>query len=170
MNQIKVSLKKEFLIFLMKNGGKDEFEYAVREKKFKEQGVELLKEYIHFLHDNKPNVLKREKSFDFNIGHINIRGVIDRIDKVSDGTAIIDYKTSKTTSSAKSNLQLAIYSMYLEQSPEKDINGLPSSASLHFLREYEKPLKSHSFKKEELIIVQEKIKTLQTAYRERNSS
>ena len=86
--------------------------------------------------------------------------MIDRIDKVSDGTAIIDYKTSKATSSAKSNLQLAIYSMYLEQSPEKDIKGLPSSASLHFLREYEKPLKSHSFKKQELIIVQAKIKTV----------
>ena len=50
--------------------------------------------------------------------------------------------------------------MYLEQSPEEDIKGLPSSASLHFLREYEKPLKSHSFKKEELIVVQEKIKTV----------
>ena len=152
--------KERILNILDEEWREDEFEYAVREEKFKEQGVELLKEYVHFLHDNKPNVLKREKSFDFNIGHINIRGVIDRIDKVSDGTAIIDYKTSKTTSSAKSNLQLAIYSMYLEQSPEKDINGLPSSASLHFLREYEKPLKSHSFKKEELIIVQEKIKTV----------
>ena len=152
--------KERILNILEEEWKKDEFEYSVREEKFKEQGIELLKEYIHFLHDNKPNVLKREKSFDFNIGHINIRGIIDRIDKISDGTAIIDYKTSKTTSSAKSNLQLAIYAMYLEQSPEKDISGLPSSASLHFLRAYDKPLKSHSFKKEELSIVQEKIKTV----------
>ena len=58
-----------------------------------------------------------------------------------DGIAIVDYKTSKTISSAKSNLQLAIYSMYLEQTKEKDISGLPHHASLHFLREYDKPLK-----------------------------
>ena len=44
--------------------------------------------------------------------------------------------------------------MYLEQSDEKDINGLPSSASLHFLWEYDKPIKSHTFKKEELLATQ----------------
>ena len=152
--------KERILNILEEEWKKDEFEYSVREQKFKEQGIELLKEYIHFLHDNKPNVLEREKSFDFKIGRINIRGIIDRIDKIPDGTAIIDYKTSKTTSSAKSNLQLAIYSMYLSQSKEKGIGGLPASASLHFLREYDKPIKSHSFKKEELIMVQEKIETV----------
>ena len=152
--------KERILNILEEEWKKDEFEYSVREQKFKEQGIELLKEYIHFLHDNKPNVLEREKSFDFKIGRINIRGIIDRIDKISDGTAIIDYKTSKTTSSAKSNLQLAIYSMYLAQSKEKGIGGLPASASLHFLREYDKPIKSHSFTKEELIMVREKIETV----------
>ena len=149
--------KKRILNILDEEWKKDEFEYSVREEKFKEQGIEILKEYIHFLHDNRPNVLKREKSFDFNIGYINIRGIIDRIDKVPDGIAIVDYKTSKTTSSAKSNLQLAIYSMYLEQSKDRDISGLPSSASLHFLREYDKPIKSHTFDIEELSKVKEKI-------------
>ena len=54
---------------------KDEFEYSVR-KKFKEQGIELLKEYIHFIR-NTVKCFKREKSFEFNIGHINIRGAIE---------------------------------------------------------------------------------------------
>ena len=136
----------------------DEFEYSVREEKFREQGIELLKEYIYFLDDNKPNVLKREKSFDFNIGHINIRGVIDRIDKSSSGIEIVDYKTSKTTTSARSNLQLAIYSMYLNQTEENEISGLPASASLHFLRNYDKPIRSHSFTQDELLTTAEKIK------------
>ena len=52
--------KERILNILDEEWRKDEFEYSVREKKFKEQGVELLKEYIHFMHDNKPNVLKRE--------------------------------------------------------------------------------------------------------------
>ena len=149
--------KERILNILDEEWREDEFEYSVREKKFKEQGVELLKEYIHFIDGNKPNVLKREKVFEFNIEHINIRGVIDRIDKTMDGTAIIDYKTSKTISSAKSNLQLAIYSMYLEQTNEQDISGLPINASLHFLREYDNPIRSHTFKKEELLAIQKKI-------------
>ena len=47
--------------------------------------------------------------------------------------------------------------MYLEQSKDRDISGLPSSASLHFLREYDKPIKSHTFDIEELSKVKEKI-------------
>ena len=95
--------ERRILNILDKEWKKDEFEYSVREEKFKEQGIELLKEYIHFINENKPNVLKREKTFEFNIKHINIRGVIDRIDKTVDGIEIVDYKTSKTISSAKSN-------------------------------------------------------------------
>ena len=62
----------------------------------------------------------------------------------SSGIEIVDYKTSKTTTSARSNLQLAIYSMYLNQTEENEISGLPASASLHFLRNYDKPIRSHS--------------------------
>ena len=154
----KILTTERILKILDEEWKKDEFEYSVREEKFKEQGIELLKEYIHFIRNNKPNVLKREKSFEFNIGHINIRGVIDRIDSTAEGIAIVDYKTSKTMSSAKSNLQLAIYSMYLEQTDEKDISGIPSKASLHFLRNYDNPIKSHSFEKDELMVTREKIK------------
>ena len=105
--------KNRILRILNEEWKNDEFDYSVREEKFKEQGIEILSEYISFVKDNTPNVLNREKPFEFNIGHVSIKGVIDRIDKVSDGIEIVDYKTSRTTSPAKSNLQLAIYSMYL---------------------------------------------------------
>ena len=95
---------------------------------------------------------------------------MDHIDKGEDGTEIIDYKTSRTTSSAKKSLQLAIYSMYLEQSTKKEINGLPSSASLYFLREYEKPIKSHTFTKDELIEIKEKIMAVAEGIQKRKFS
>ena len=47
-------------------------------------------------------------------------------------------------------MQLAIYSMYLESCDDKEINGLPDKASLYFLRQEEKPIRSYSFSKKEL--------------------
>ena len=69
----------------------------------------------------------------------------------------MDYKTSKTPSSAKSSLQLAVYSMYLEQLDDKEIGGLPISASLYFLREEDKPIRSHSFTTDQIGETKEKI-------------
>ena len=104
-----------------------------------------------------PNVLRTEEQFTFDIGPITIRGAIDRIDETSDGVSILDYKTSKTSTSAKSNLQLAVYSMYLEQLDENEIGGLPLSSSLYFLRDEEKPIREHSFTTDEISKTKEKI-------------
>ena len=134
-----------------------EFDYTVREEKFKEQGQDMLIRYCCQVQANPPNVLAREESFAFEIGPITIRGAIDRIDQTEDGTAIVDYKTSKTSSSAKSNLQLAIYSMYLEQLDDPTLGGLPTEASLHFLRDEEKPIRSHSFTSDQIGETKEKI-------------
>ena len=136
---------------------KGEFDYTVREEKFKEQGEEILSRYCNITAVNPPEVIKTEESFAFEIGPITIRGAIDRIDQTSDGIAIVDYKTSKTFSSAKSNLQLAIYSMYLEQLDDEKIGGLPASAALHFLRDDEKPVRSHSFTSDQIAETKEKI-------------
>ena len=135
----------------------DEFDYTVREEKFKEQGIELLTRYQSKVTLDPPNVLRTEEQFTFDIGPITIRGAIDRIDKTQEGVTILDYKTSKTPSSAKSNLQLAIYSMYLEQLDDKDIGGLPASASLYFLRDDEKPVREHSFTSDQIGDTKEKI-------------
>lgn len=107
--------------------------------------------------NDPPNVLKTEEKFAFDIGPITIRGAIDRIDSTPDGVTIMDYKTSKTPSSAKSNLQLAVYSMYLEQLDDSKLGGLPLSASLYFLREEEKPVRSHSFTTDQIGETKEKI-------------
>ncbi len=51
------------------------------------------------------------------IAGVNIKGRIDRIDKDKDNFTVIDYKTSKTASSKnklKEDMQLAIYSLVVE--------------------------------------------------------
>ncbi len=137
---------------------KDDFDYKVREERFKQQGIDLLKQYCSLIRVQPPNVLKREEKFRFDIEQITIAGAIDRIDRDHEGISIIDYKTSKTASSAKSSLQLAIYCMYLTQLNDKEIGGLPNRASLYFLRDNEKPQREHAFNLLELKVVEEKIK------------
>ncbi|MBT5363425.1 MAG: PD-(D/E)XK nuclease family protein, partial [Candidatus Marinimicrobia bacterium] len=149
--------EERILRLLKEEWKKGEFDYTVREEKFKEQGQIMLARYNRLVQLNPPIVLAREESFAFEMGPITIRGAIDRIDQTEDGTAIVDYKTSKTSTSAKSNLQLAIYSMFLEQFDDEKIGGLPSEASLHFLRDEEKPIRSHSFDLDKIGEIKEKI-------------
>ena len=151
-------LSEERILQLLNNEWKKgEFDYAVREKKFFEQGQEMLTRYAKSIQENPPNVIAREERFSFELDDITINGAIDRIDKNENGVHIVDYKTSKTASSAKSNLQLAIYSMFISQSDLEEFGGLPASASLLFLRDDEKPIRAHSFTREELDKTEEKI-------------
>ena len=146
------------------------FDYQVREEKFKEQGIEMLTRYQSNVSINPPVVVRTEEQFNFDIGPITIRGAIDRIDKTSEGITILDYKTSKTSSSAKSNLQLAIYSMYLEQLEDDEIGGLPESSMLYFLRDEEEPVRDHSFTSEEIAKTKEKILAVAAGIRKREFS
>lgn len=145
-----------------------EFDYSVREEKFKEQGAEMLIRYCKTI-QNQPQseVIAREEKFTFDLGHITIQGAIDRIDKSENGIEILDYKTSKSNTPAKSNLQLAIYSMYLEQLDDQIIGGLPAMASLYFLRDEEKPIRSHSFSSDELAEKKEEILDVAAGIRNR---
>ena len=136
---------------------KGEFDYEVREEIFFKQGNEMLSRYAGLIKNNPPNVIAREERFSFDLDDITINGAIDRIDNDDNKVHIVDYKTSKTPSPAKSNLQLAVYSMFLKQSDSDKFGGLPASASLHFLRDEDKPIRSHSFTTDELEKTEEKI-------------
>ena len=133
------------------------FEYRVREEKFKSQGKNMLISYCDNAEISPPNVLETEYKFTFQLENINIIGAIDRIDKSGNNISITDYKTSKAPTNAKSNLQLAVYSLYLEQSKDKVITGIPSLSTLYFLRNEEDPIREHSFSDNELRSVEEKI-------------
>jgi len=63
-------------------------------------------------------VLFLEKKFSFKIAEDVIKGTIDRVDKLVDGTLeIVDYKTgkSKTKLDFKDKRQLILYQLFLEE-------------------------------------------------------
>ena len=126
------------------------------EEKFKEQGIKMLSNYVENIKTNTPNVIATEMSFTFQLNETTIVGTIDRLDNES-GIVITDYKTSKTSTKAKNSLQLAIYSLYLEQSEDLELKGIPKKSQLYFLRDHEDPVKEHSFSSNELRDTEEKI-------------
>lgn len=132
------------------------FDYETQEADFKRQGVELLTNYYDYLIKYPVDVIERELQFSFEIEDIIINGKIDRIDKGETGYNVIDYKTSKKATKANKNIQLAIYSMYLQQEKQLEFGGLPESTALYFLRE-EEPFRAHKFTVTELLEIQENI-------------
>ncbi len=149
--------KKRILKLLDNNWESLGFDYETQEADFKRQGIELLTNYYDYLTKNPVNIIEREFQFSFEIENIIINGKIDRIDKGKIGYNVIDYKTSKKATKANKNIQLAIYSMYLEQEKQLEFGGLPESTALYFLREYEDPVRAHKFNSTELIELRENI-------------
>jgi DNA helicase II / ATP-dependent DNA helicase PcrA len=66
-------------------------------EEYKKRGRAALKAFWHNYQTEKPpETLLLEKNFSFKIGGDIIRGAIDRVDRLADGTLeIIDYKTGK---------------------------------------------------------------------------
>ena len=132
------------------------FEYKIREEKFKTQGIEMLTHYVKNISKSPPNVIATELNFTFQLNDITIAGTIDRLDK-EDGIVITDYKTSKSSTKAKTSLQLAIYSLFLEQTEDLVLRGIPEISKLYFLRDFEDPIKGHAFSIDELRDTEQKI-------------
>ncbi|MFQ6606680.1 MAG: ATP-dependent helicase [Fidelibacterota bacterium] len=136
------------------------FDYRAREIEFKRQGEELLRRYFAHFQEAPPRVKARELRFTFEVDQVTITGKIDRIDESDHGYRIVDYKTGKTRTSAKKNLQLAIYCLYLYLNPETPFGGLPEAATLYYLRLEDKPQDTHQFLPEDLEGTREKIKKI----------
>ncbi len=148
--------KERILQLLNDNWESLGFDYETQEADFKHQGEELLTNYYDYLIKYPANIVEREFSFSFEIEDIVINGKIDRIDKGEIGYNVIDYKTSKKATKAEKSIQLAIYSMYLQQEKQLEIGGIPKSAMLHFLRE-EEPIREHLFTPMELEKIKKRI-------------
>jgi ATP-dependent helicase/DNAse subunit B len=96
-----------------------------------ESGITLLKKimqkYLNLLKsDGFPNVIGIEKAYSFTtLDGVEVRGFIDRIDKVADGHyEVVDYKTSKSPAYL-SPRQLKVYAEYIKRNyPDaKKISG-----------------------------------------------
>ncbi len=99
------------------------YESKDHEKKRKESGKDMMKEFFLKLYNEDQNPYRLEESFTVNLKEGSFVGKIDRIDLIQmiDGVAhveIVDYKTGKEKSSAdiKKDLQLPLYSIFAERS------------------------------------------------------
>ncbi|MDQ5882963.1 MAG: nuclease family protein [Patescibacteria group bacterium] len=136
------------------------------EKAYFQEGLRMLEQYYKFNFPPKTTILDLETRFEAVVdetpdqpgGKHILTGVIDRIDKLPDGSLeIIDYKTGKRMPSQKevdSNLQLALYALGLKRKwPKVDLEQL--RLSLYFLKFNEKIETKKT--EEDLIKTQQKI-------------
>ncbi|MFA5163601.1 MAG: ATP-dependent DNA helicase [Patescibacteria group bacterium] len=113
-------LKKENLLKLYRdNFSPENWESAGdREKYYREGEKNLALFFDSFLKDSLPQILFLEKSFTIKINKEVIKGTIDRIDKLPDGTCeIADYKTGspKKTLDYAAKRQLFLYQIVAEE-------------------------------------------------------
>lgn len=99
----------------------------VREKYFL-KGWESLEFFLKDYKLNKPHRLVfLEKKFSFKIGSDIIKGTIDRVDRLEDGSLeIIDYKTGNTKESLtyQEKRQLILYQLFLEEYLQERVTKL----------------------------------------------
>jgi RecB family exonuclease len=117
---------------------KDGFENAQEVFQYYKKGEEILKNYFQSFAKNDTEILYTEKRFDANIGKYRFVGIIDRIDKYSDGSyEVMDYKThAKIWEQEKvdKDLQLSFYVYAC-----RNVLGFePNKISVYFLSENKK--------------------------------
>lgn len=105
------------------------------------KGVDILRAFYK-LHENNWTVpVALETSFTVRIGENLIRGRIDRVDQMPDGSLeIIDYKTGQTkdTIAGEDKEQLLIYQIAVQQLPEFVNIGKPGQLTYYYLNDNEK--------------------------------
>ncbi len=101
--------------FWQPDGYKDKEERAA----YLEKGRSALNRFLTDYQNNPPaEIIFLEKKFSFKIGNDVIKGTMDRVDRLADGSLeIIDYKTgkSKTKLEFKDKRQLILYKIFLEE-------------------------------------------------------
>ncbi|MFA6295999.1 MAG: UvrD-helicase domain-containing protein [Patescibacteria group bacterium] len=130
----------------------DFYQDKKHEQKRFEEGKKALQEFYKINNKNLKAPLFLEKGFNLRIKDTCLKGQIDRIDKLDDGTVeIVDYKTGKLPKNEKEvekNEQLLIYSYACQ----KVLNLKPSKLSLYFIDQNKKySAKQNSIKEEKII-------------------
>lgn len=97
----------------------DGFNSKEERQEYYQKGLKALKKFLKdYLISSPQEILFLEKKFSFRIGQDIIKGTIDRVDKLMDGTLeIIDYKTgqAKNKLEFKDKRQLILYQIFLEE-------------------------------------------------------
>jgi len=118
------------------------YENKKQKEEYYKLGKKIIKEFYEEFSKNPPKILKinnesaLEMPFNLKINGYTLRGVIDRIDEIEGGAAIVDYKTgnSKEKLEGDEKDQLLIY-----QIAAKEVFGIkPKELIYHYLNENKK--------------------------------
>jgi DNA helicase-2/ATP-dependent DNA helicase PcrA len=88
------------------------------------EGMKAVRAFVDFCAEHVPNVKRLEAPFDWRIGPHSIKGAIDRIDGLEDGSiAIFDYKTGEAKEAEhlypEDKEQLRMYQLAMEEKGER---------------------------------------------------
>jgi len=89
------------------------------ELQFRERALDALERYWERCRDDEAEPVWFERSFSFKLGDHVLRGRVDRVDRLPDGTyELIDYKTGKprTEEQLREDVQLSLYQMGARES------------------------------------------------------
>jgi DNA helicase-2/ATP-dependent DNA helicase PcrA len=110
---------------------------------YRHKAVSALRRYWELDQERSGRLVSVERSFAFKIGPHLLRGRVDRVDQLEDGThELIDYKTGKpkTAEDLRQDVQLSVYQM-----GAREAWGLETSAqSYYYVLENEKVPVEHS--------------------------
>ncbi len=95
------------------------FGHSDDELQFRERALDALGRYWERVRDQEGEPAWFERSFSFQLGPHLLRGRVDRVDRLPDGTyELIDYKTGKAKSAEdlRTDIQLSVYQMGARES------------------------------------------------------
>jgi DNA helicase-2/ATP-dependent DNA helicase PcrA len=106
------------------------FGHSADELQFREKAVAALTRYWQLDKERDGEPTWFERGFSFKLGPHLVRGRVDRVDKLPDGSwELIDYKTGrpKTEDDLRNDIQLTLYQM-----AAREAWGLPGSAQSYY--------------------------------------
>ncbi|MCF7820045.1 MAG: ATP-dependent helicase [Candidatus Pacebacteria bacterium] len=117
-NSKEVLNEKRLMDLYQKNWQEGGYRDKQEKAEYYQKGQESLKNFLKNIEEEGiPTPIMLEKSFVYKLGQYPIKGTIDRVDKLADGTVeVIDYKTGKVKDKLdkKNKRQLMIYQLALE--------------------------------------------------------
>lgn len=94
------------------------YETRERHDEYRDKGRAAVRRFCQAYAEHVPNIVEIEKAFTLVLGQHSIKGKIDRVDQLEDGTfMVVDYKTgsAKDTLESEDKEQLYLYQIALEE-------------------------------------------------------